>query len=140
MGEEYLADHFPGFPVMPGVLMLEALIQCGAWLMRYSEDFRYSTVLLKEARAIRFNHFVRPGETLCVTVKVHQWNGADCVMKGRGTVEGQSAIDARLTLHQFNRSEGQPHLKEADRTRIQQLRNEFAQICLREILPEEQAG
>ena len=34
LAEEYLADHFPGFPVMPGVLMLEALTQAGAWLIR----------------------------------------------------------------------------------------------------------
>ena len=38
MAEEYLADHFPHFPVMPGVLMLEAMTQAGAWLVRVSED------------------------------------------------------------------------------------------------------
>ena len=39
LAEEYLADHFPGFPVMPGVLMLETLVQAGGWLIRHSEDF-----------------------------------------------------------------------------------------------------
>ena len=39
LAEEYLSDHFPGFPVMPGVLMLEALTQAGAWLVRELEDF-----------------------------------------------------------------------------------------------------
>ena len=39
LAEEYLADHFPGFPVMPGVLMLEALTQAGAWLIRDMENF-----------------------------------------------------------------------------------------------------
>ena len=39
LAEEYLADHFPGFPVMPGVLMLEAMTQAAAWLVRASEDF-----------------------------------------------------------------------------------------------------
>ncbi|MGA2254534.1 MAG: hypothetical protein ABSG53_07735, partial [Thermoguttaceae bacterium] len=38
MAEEYLADHFPNFPVMPGVLMLEAMTQAAAWLIRLSED------------------------------------------------------------------------------------------------------
>ncbi|MGW8257129.1 MAG: 3-hydroxyacyl-ACP dehydratase FabZ family protein, partial [Thermoguttaceae bacterium] len=42
MAEEYLADHFPHFPVMPGVLMLEAMTQASAWLVRYSEDFAHS--------------------------------------------------------------------------------------------------
>ncbi|MGD9644825.1 MAG: beta-hydroxyacyl-ACP dehydratase, partial [Pirellulales bacterium] len=50
LAEEYLADHFPGFPVMPGVLMLEAMTQAGAWLVRASEDFRHSMVVLREAR------------------------------------------------------------------------------------------
>src|ERR687888_105779 len=37
LGEEYLADHFPAFPVMPGVLMLEALVEAGAWLLRLKD-------------------------------------------------------------------------------------------------------
>ena len=40
MAEEYLADHFPNFPVMPGVLMLEAMTQAGAWLVRVERGFR----------------------------------------------------------------------------------------------------
>ena len=44
LAEEYLADHFPGFPVMPGVLMLEALTQAGAWLIRETEDFANSVI------------------------------------------------------------------------------------------------
>jgi 3-hydroxyacyl-[acyl-carrier-protein] dehydratase len=47
LAEEYLADHFPRFPVMPGVLMLEAMTHAGAWLVRVSEDFAHSMVLLK---------------------------------------------------------------------------------------------
>jgi 3-hydroxyacyl-[acyl-carrier-protein] dehydratase len=39
LAEEYLADHFPSAPVMPGVMMLEALVQASAWLVRVSEDF-----------------------------------------------------------------------------------------------------
>ena len=49
LAEEYLSDHFPGFPVMPGVLMLEALTQAGAWLIRDMEDFAHSFILLEQA-------------------------------------------------------------------------------------------
>ena len=46
LGEDYLQDHFPVFPVMPGVLMLEAMYQAAAWLTRYDDDFAHSMVLL----------------------------------------------------------------------------------------------
>ena len=134
MAEEYLADHFPGFPVMPGVLMLEAMIQAGAWLMRFSEDFRYSIILLKEAKAIRFNNFVKPGQTLVLTVNVHKWEGAECVLKCTGTVDDKSAVNARLTLRQFNLADDKPDLAESDRLRSEQMKQLFFQICPADLL------
>src|ERR1700744_4567225 len=70
LAEEYLADHFPGFPVMPGVLMLEALTQAGAWLIRETEDFAHSIILLKTARTIKYGSFVEPGRQLRLQVDV----------------------------------------------------------------------
>src|ERR1700723_2254457 len=70
LAEEYLADHFPGFPVMPGVLMLEALTQAGAWLIRESEDFAHSIILLKQARTIKYGSFVEPGRQLELRVEL----------------------------------------------------------------------
>ncbi|MGE3314177.1 MAG: beta-hydroxyacyl-ACP dehydratase, partial [Planctomycetaceae bacterium] len=70
--EEYLMDHFPGFPVMPGVLMLESLVQASAWLMRHTENFKYSQILLKEAKALKFSNLVTPGKTLELTSTVHE--------------------------------------------------------------------
>ena len=62
MTEEYLADHFPNFPVMPGVLMLEAMTQASAWLIRTSEDFAHSMVTLKQAGNVKYGHFLEPGK------------------------------------------------------------------------------
>src|SRR5271165_2415687 len=70
LAEEYLADHFPGFPVMPGVLMLEALTQAGAWLVRDLEDFAHSVIVLKQSRNIKYGSFVEPGRQLQLKVEL----------------------------------------------------------------------
>ena len=128
MAEEYLADHFPGFPVMPGVLMLESLVQAGAWLMRATQDFRWSTILLKEARAVRVNSFVVPGKTLQVTLTVHKWEGNLCVLKGAGAVDETPTVNARLTLEQFNLRDRNPDLAPSDEMRIARMRELFGQL------------
>ncbi len=62
-GEEYLADHFAGFPVLPGVFMLEAMVQAARELETPHR------LVLGEARALRYARFVRPGEGLRVEVE-----------------------------------------------------------------------
>ncbi len=71
LAEEYLSDHFPGFPVMPGVLMLEALTQAGAWLIRDMEDFAHSIIILKQAKTIKYGSFVEPGRQLELRVETN---------------------------------------------------------------------
>src|ERR1700677_2933727 len=70
LGEEYLADHFPSFPVMPGVLMLQALVEAGAWLLRATDDFRHSVTVLREVRNIKYGNFMEPGRRLNITVEL----------------------------------------------------------------------
>jgi 3-hydroxyacyl-[acyl-carrier-protein] dehydratase len=130
LAEEYLADHFPGFPVMPGVLMLEALVQSSAWLMRFTEDFQYSTVLLKQARAVRFNSFVTPGRTLEIEASVHERGSGEYTIKAAGTVDGASAVSARLTLEQFNLGDRNPELAASDENRRQIMRELFGQLWI----------
>jgi len=126
LAEEYLQDHFPGFPIMPGVLMVEALVQSSAWLMRASEDFRSSTVLLKEARAVKFNSFVSPGKTLEITTRVHKKDGALWTFKASGNVDGVNAVTAKLTLEQSNLADRHPQMKTADETQVASLKSLFA--------------
>jgi len=114
LAEEYLADHFPGFPVMPGVLMLEALIQAGAWVVRTGEDFANSTVLLKETRAVRYNNFVAPGMTLRLEMKLKKKTDRLWDFQGTGTVDGNSAVSARVLLESFNLADRNPELVNAD--------------------------
>ncbi|HVA48785.1 MAG TPA: 3-hydroxyacyl-ACP dehydratase FabZ family protein [Pirellulales bacterium] len=102
MAEEYLADHFPGFPVLPGVLMLEAMTQAAAWLVRASEDFKHSVVVLKEARNVKYNKFVEPGQTLTVVAELIGQTEEEARFKAHGEVEGEQAVSARLTLATYN--------------------------------------
>jgi len=126
LAEEYLQDHFPGFPIMPGVLMVEAMVQSSAWLMRASEEFHYSTVLLKEARAVKFNSFVSPGQTLEISVAVHKKTENLWTFKTSGNVNGVNAVTAKLTLEQYNLADRSPQMKTADETQIASLKGLFA--------------
>ena len=65
LAEEYLADHFPTFPVMPGVLMIETMVQAARRMLGDRGDAR---LVLGEVKALKFGSMVRPGETLEVEV------------------------------------------------------------------------
>jgi 3-hydroxyacyl-[acyl-carrier-protein] dehydratase len=125
LAEEYLADHFPGFPVMPGVLMIESLVQASSWLLRETEQFAYSTILLKQARAVKFNNFVSPGQALTVAVTIHSWKENTCVLQGAGTVDGAPTVSAKLTLERFNLADRNPDLAASDEYEIRKLRELF---------------
>ena len=126
--EEYLADHFPGFAVLPGVMMVETLVQAGAWLIRATDDFQHSVVLLKQARAVKFNNFVRPGQALKVTLTIHSRGDGETTFKAQGEVDGQSAVSARLTLAHFNLADRNPELANSDAGRIELQHRQFAEI------------
>lgn len=98
LSEEYLHDHFPGFPVMPGVLMLEAMIQLSAWLIRVTDDFAHPIITLKEARNVKYGHFVQPGERLELEGKILKREGNLTKLAIQGNLNGEAIISARLTM------------------------------------------
>jgi len=126
MAEEYLADHFPRFPVMPGVLMLEAMTQAGAWLIRASEDFAHSMVVLKEAKGIKYGQFVEPGQTLRVTAEILSQTDRETVLKARGVVDGRVTVNGRLVLERYDLSETRPEQAQTDKVVKQEMRALFA--------------
>ena len=126
MAEEYLADHFPGFPVMPGVLMLEAMTEAGAWLIRATEDFAHSMVVLKEAKAVKYGHFVEPGQTLQVMAEVVSQTERETTLKTRGSVDGRTTVGAKLTLERYNLADEQPAQAPTDALVKKQMRALFA--------------
>jgi len=126
MTEEYLADHFPHFPVMPGVLMLETLTQAGAWLVRASEDFAHTIVVLKQANNVKYAQFVEPGQTLSVTAEILKFDDGEVKLKAYGTVGGRIILSARLALACYNLADINPDYASADAATRQEFRNQWA--------------
>lgn len=126
MAEEYLGDHFPQFPVMPGVLMLEAMTQAGAWLVRATEDFAHSMVLLKQAANVKYGQFVEPGQTLTVTAEILKTGDTETKLKARGAVDGQTTVSARLVLARYNLADRRPEHAAIDRATKAELRKQYA--------------
>jgi 3-hydroxyacyl-[acyl-carrier-protein] dehydratase len=112
--EDYLADHFPSFPIMPGVLMLEALVQAGAWLLRLSDGFSNSIFLLREVRSVRYGSVVKPGDELRLEVAIVDRSGDNTSFKGSGKVNGRNAVVGGFVLKRRPLSGLAPHLDEAD--------------------------
>lgn len=128
LAEEYLADHFPGFPVMPGVLMLEALTQAGAWLLRDMEDFAHSVIVLSKARTIKYGSFVEPGRQLELKVSLVSHDKRFATLKGEGSIEGQSMVKGQIVLERFNLRERDSSLHKTDATITEGLRDLFGTL------------
>jgi len=125
LSEEYLGDHFPGFPVMPGVLMLEALTQAGAWLIRDMEDFAHSIIVLKHAKTIKYGSFVEPGRQLELHVNLVTHEDRETSLKGVGMIDGQEMVKGRITLTRYNLRDRDPALHQTDATIVAGLRDLF---------------
>jgi len=119
MAEEYLADHFPGFPVLPGVLMLEAAIQAAAWLVRTTEGFQHSLIVLKEARGARYGTFVAPGQTLVMEAQATEITPTRSLFTITGLNQGAKAIAAKLELAHLNLADTDAAMKAVDDSMIQ---------------------
>jgi len=69
LAEEHLHDHFPGFPVMPECLMIEAMAQTGGILVGEARQFKEKVILAKVKKAV-FHHYVRPGDTITLHAQI----------------------------------------------------------------------
>ncbi|NMC21418.1 MAG: beta-hydroxyacyl-ACP dehydratase, partial [Thermogutta sp.] len=125
LAEEYLGDHFPRFPVLPGVLMLEALTESAAWLVRASEDFAHSIVVLKEAKRIRYGQFVEPGQLLYLTAEIVSQDERYTECKAEGRMEDRLTVSGKIRLERRNLAERDPELARVDRSVIKDMRQLF---------------
>jgi len=114
LAEEYLADHFPTFPVLPGVMMLEAIAQAAGWLLHHRTNFSKSMAVLKEAKNVKYGQFVAPGNYLRVDVEFAKLTETGATFKASGFAGTDPALQARIELAYFNLGDKQPELAELD--------------------------
>jgi 3-hydroxyacyl-[acyl-carrier-protein] dehydratase len=122
-GEEYLADHFPGFPIMPGVLQLQALVEAAAWLLRLTDDFRHSVIVLREVKSVRFGSMVQPGNALELTAELTGRDGPVASFKGKGEVDGTQTVSAQFALACYSLRDRNPAFADRDERLVKHWRS-----------------
>ena len=94
--EAFLAGHFPGNPILPGVIQLEALAQAGAVALLSDERYAGSLPLFGGVEDVRWRRQVRPGDELVLDVAMDRLSARGGWGQGRATVDGRAACSARL--------------------------------------------
>ena len=96
--EDFFAGHFPGQPVMPGVLTIEALAQVGAVAILSKEEFKGKTAFFGGINKRKFRGMVKPGDKLKLELHVISTKGPVGVGKAEASVDGKIVASAELTF------------------------------------------
>jgi 3-hydroxyacyl-[acyl-carrier-protein] dehydratase len=125
LSEEYLADHFPAFPVLPGVLLLEGLIESASWLVREKENFAHSMLLLEHARNVKYKSFLPPGAQIEYTVEAKTIEENISSFDGFGLAGSEKIIEAKFGLRHFNLADQDPKMASVDSLVIENMKNRW---------------
>ncbi len=97
-GEPYFQGHFPGNPVMPGVLIMEALAQVGAVAILSQPEWKGKTAYFAGIDKAKFRKMVVPGDVLSLEMEIVKIKGPIGVGKARASVDGRVAAEAEMTF------------------------------------------
>ncbi len=98
IGEPFFLGHFPGFPVMPGVLIVEALAQVGAVSILSMPEMVGKVGLFGGIENARFRRQVVPGDVLRLEVTITKMRGPVAKAHGLATVDGETAVECDMTF------------------------------------------
>ena len=125
LSEEYLADHFPTFPVLPGVLLLEGLIESASWLVREAENFAHSMVLLEEAKNVKYKSFLPPGAQIEYAVQAKTIEENVSSFTGFGLSGDERIVEAKFGLRHFNLADENSALADIDAKVIENMKKRW---------------
>jgi len=94
--EDFFSGHFPAYPVMPGVLQLEALAQASALFVIYKYALGNKPVFFMSIDKVKFRSQVVPGDTLTLEVRLERFGGKIAKVSGKGFVGDKLAIEAEM--------------------------------------------
>jgi beta-hydroxyacyl-ACP dehydratase FabZ len=98
INESFFLGHYPGMPVMPGVLIVEAMAQAGAMILLSSEEYAGLTPVIGAIDGVKFRRQVGPGDTLISEVELLWYKSGIGKIKAVGTVDGHVAAEMELTF------------------------------------------
>ncbi len=105
LAEEHLHDHFPGFPVMPESLMIEAMAQTAGILVGEAKDFKEKVILAKIQKAVFFE-YVKPGDTIILNAKIETLSDEAASTTGNITREQNPIAEINLMFSHIDRNIG----------------------------------
>ena len=106
VNEPFFMGHFPDFPVMPGVLIIEAMAQvAGVLVLKEIPDRKSKVVLLASVDRAKFRRPVRPGDQLRIEMKIVRKKSSVVKMAGQATVDGQVVAEAEVMCKLAERAE-----------------------------------
>ncbi|MEE9276725.1 MAG: 3-hydroxyacyl-ACP dehydratase FabZ family protein [bacterium] len=122
MSEDFLEFHFPQFPVMPGALLLEAIVQLSGWLEAAGSDFS-RWLLLERVRSVRYYGFAFPGDQVELRVEANGEEDGLRLFKGEAAVAGEKKVAVQFASREV----------EMDRYEDPEDQRRHFQILMREI-------